>query len=500
MLAELISPAVALASPPTGCTEAAGAVVTCTFTGASEQSLLVPTGVSSVHVVASGAAGGSSLGGVGGHGATVTADLPVTAGTTLYVEVGIGGGARGSTVAGAGGGASDVRTCSVSSSSCGTLGTGSDPRLIVAGGGGGAGAAGGGGSGGAAGYGVSVTCNAGSQGVTASTGNGNTNNGGGAGGGTCVAGGTAGPAPSGGTIGQAGSAGQGGAGSSGGHGGGGGGGGYFGGGGGGGDYSHAVGNAGGGGGGSSYVATGATNVSMAQGSGSASVVITYTMPLDHLTLSPATHSIAAGAHQTYVVEAVDAYGYDLGDVTSSSTLSITGGPAGGSCAGAACTATTTGAYTVTATEAGHTATAALTVVAGALDHLTVSSSAASVTVGQAVTYTVEGFDAYGNSLGDLTSASAFAMTGGTCAANVCTPSTSGSHTVTITDQAISATATLSAAAAPVTVTPAATPPSSTNSGLAQTGAPDRELVIAGLILLLAGAGLLLATRRLGLSH
>jgi hypothetical protein len=118
---------------------------TYSFTG-SEQTFSVPAGVSQVHVLAVGGRGGANLDGIaGGSGAVVSADLTVTPGGTLYLEVGGNGGdATASTAAGGyngggasgfdaggGGGASDVRTAS--SASAGSLGT----RLLVAGGGGG---------------------------------------------------------------------------------------------------------------------------------------------------------------------------------------------------------------------------------------------------------------------------------------------------------------------------------------------------------------------------
>ena len=126
---------------------------TCTFgpTGA-EDTFVVPEGVSTIHVVATGAPGAVGNGGdTAGLGAQVSGDLPVAPGQTLYVNVGgaptsdpnncvedvdcIGGfnGGGSSSLGGGGGGASDVRTVprdqSVSLSY----------RLIVAGGGGGAG-------------------------------------------------------------------------------------------------------------------------------------------------------------------------------------------------------------------------------------------------------------------------------------------------------------------------------------------------------------------------
>src|SRR5947209_324501 len=142
------------------CAASAGASLpapaTYNFTG-SEQSYVVPAGVTMVHVVAvagKGAGGqpnGSLAGGAGGFGADVSADLPVTAGQTLYVEVGGnasgagpasngGGTGGGPEVGGGGGGASDVRTCHIGATCSGTDSLAS--RLVVAGGGGGGGAAG----------------------------------------------------------------------------------------------------------------------------------------------------------------------------------------------------------------------------------------------------------------------------------------------------------------------------------------------------------------------
>jgi len=104
---------------------------TFVYTG-TQQSFVVPAGVSNVTVVATGASGGvgfhgstGGAGGAGGRGAEVSAQLSVTPGETLYIEVGgTGAPAPGNTGAGSGGfnggaaggdngggGASDVRTC-----------------------------------------------------------------------------------------------------------------------------------------------------------------------------------------------------------------------------------------------------------------------------------------------------------------------------------------------------------------------------------------------------
>jgi hypothetical protein len=128
------------------------------YTG-SEQIFVVPAEVRSLHVSATGGAGGpGSQSHDGGLGAYVTTDIAVTPGETLYIEVGgagltggppaFGGGGAGGAdtlggqLGGAGGGASDIRRLPRSA-------PGSDAtRIVVAGGGGGGGYYGGGGGGG----------------------------------------------------------------------------------------------------------------------------------------------------------------------------------------------------------------------------------------------------------------------------------------------------------------------------------------------------------------
>ena len=252
---------------------------TFSFTGA-EQTFTVPAGVTSIHVVAKGAAGGPGLyfnaPSPTGRGASVAGDVAVSPGSTLYVEVGgtpttlvgcypsvpcVGGfnGGGSSHFGGGGGGASDVRT--VARADAGTL----DSRLLVAAGGGGSGELAlcqappfpNGGSGGDAG------ASGGTGGACVSTAGGT-----GGGAGTSSAGGTGG-SPSG----DAGAQGVGGNGGS--NTGGGGGGGLYGGGG-GGDFtfsSRDLNAAGGGGGGSNLVPAGGSS---ALTSDPANVTISYT--------------------------------------------------------------------------------------------------------------------------------------------------------------------------------------------------------------------------------
>jgi hypothetical protein len=137
-----------------GATSAAATTQIFSYTG-SEQTFTVPSGVSTIHVLAIGGQGGKA-GASGGSGAEVQGNLSVKPGQTLYVEVG-GEGGSGSIVspggfngggdgAGGGGGASDVRTVPRSE------GLFPDTRLIIAAGGGGGGSTGseGAGAGGAA--------------------------------------------------------------------------------------------------------------------------------------------------------------------------------------------------------------------------------------------------------------------------------------------------------------------------------------------------------------
>ena len=262
------------AALPPGCTQS-GATVTCTFSAGSEGAFAVPAGVSSLHVVVVGGGGGSSLNASGGPGAQVTSDLNVTSGSNLFIEVGIGGGAgdqaHGTT--GNGGGASDVRTCSIADSSCPAVGSANDPRLVVAGGGGGAGGVGGGRRGGAGGTGVNIPCNPGMDGTPTSDsdqGKGGGCTSGGAGGGGAA---TAGTASSGGAGGFRG---------------GGGGAGYFGGGGG---ASGNVVNGGGGGGGSSFGPTGSVFATATTGP---SVTISYTVPASALAATLVSDSTGKG--------------------------------------------------------------------------------------------------------------------------------------------------------------------------------------------------------------
>lgn len=246
------------------------------FPSATNTTFTVPTGITTITVKTWGAGGGggngsagTGVGGAGGGGGYAQADITVTAGESLTVNVGNGGTANTTaSYAGNGGGFSAL------------LRTGT--YLIQAGGGGGGGGTSGTGTGGAGGAGGGTSGVAGTAGT-----------GGGGGAGTTAAGGTAGTIGTGGVAGNSGAANQGGdgggsltncttavtgrggnggvgAGGKGGNtatcvGGGGGGGGRFGGGG-GGSASNTTNRSGGGGGGGSSLVTGA-NTTQTAGTG-----------------------------------------------------------------------------------------------------------------------------------------------------------------------------------------------------------------------------------------
>ncbi|HET8814049.1 MAG TPA: glycine-rich protein [Solirubrobacterales bacterium] len=260
----------------------------------NEQTFVVPSGVHLLHVLLIGGSGGQ--GGVaaeGGAAAEVMADLEVTPGETLYIEVGgtgkdnseggaggFNGGANGGGGAGGGGGASDIRL--VPGSTLLSL----ESRLVVAAGGGG-----GGGDG--------VTSPPGDGGDAGSAGESNEagNEGGGAGTEFGGGGGGFGNGESG-DSGELGSGGSGGNGEVGTNGGGGGGGGLNGGGGGGGGLNAG----GGGGGGGSSLVPAEGELEIAAPSASPRIVITYAPPPDINITSPtggATYTLGQAVTAIY---------------------------------------------------------------------------------------------------------------------------------------------------------------------------------------------------------
>jgi hypothetical protein len=193
------------------------------------------------------------------------------------------------------------------------------------------------------------------------------------------------------------------------------------------------------------IQAGTYTVSATDGSASDTSNLTVTPAgLDHLALSPAIATIAAGGSQVYSAEGFDAYNNDLGDMTAQATLSI--GP-GGSCDNTAhsCSATQPGTYSLTATDGPASGTATLTVTPAGLDHLVLSPPTATVAAGKVQPYTLEGFDVYNNSLGDMTGQATLSIgPGGSCdnSAHSCSATQPGTYTVTGTVGTATSTSTL----------------------------------------------------------
>jgi hypothetical protein len=83
---------------------------------------------------------------------------------------------------------------------------------------------------------------------------------------------------------------------------------------------------------------------------------------------------------------------------------------------------------------------------GPLASIVLSPASASVGAGGSVTFSATGYDADGNSLGDVTADTTFSITpDGSCTGPTCTATVVGPHTVTGTDGAFSATAALAVA-------------------------------------------------------
>ena len=131
--------------------------------------------------------------------------------------------------------------------------------------------------------------------------------------------------------------------------------------------------------------------------------------LDHIVISPASATIAAGATQTYTAEGFDVYDNSRGSVTGATIFTIS---AGGTCTDAACGSTLAGDYTVTGTDGVFTDTATLHVTAAALDHIVISPASATIAAGATQAYTAEGFDTYGNTRGSVTGATIFTISAG----------------------------------------------------------------------------------------
>jgi hypothetical protein len=121
-------------------------------------------------------------------------------------------------------------------------------------------------------------------------------------------------------------------------------------------------------------------------------------PLHHIITSPDSATITAGNSQTYTSQAFDEFDNPIGTVpgvTSGTAFSIEAN-AGGSWAANVYTSAKAGTWTVTGIYLGLTDTASLTVNAGALHNLTVTSDNYTQRVTVSFTVTVTAYDAFEN--------------------------------------------------------------------------------------------------------
>ena len=170
--------------------------------------------------------------------------------------------------------------------------------------------------------------------------------------------------------------------------------------------------------------------------------------LDHMTLAPSTATVASGVGQAYTATGFDKYNNSRGNVTAGTVFSIA---PDGSCSGATCGAGTAGTHTVTGTNGSVTAKATLSVTPGPVAKIVLSPQLASIGSGGTQAYSVEGFDAAGNDLGDVTSKASFGISPeGSCEGAVCTASHRGNHTVKATYEGFSNEASLEVESEPAT--------------------------------------------------
>ena len=163
------------------------------------------------------------------------------------------------------------------------------------------------------------------------------------------------------------------------------------------------------------------------GEGPAASVSGTPRPLDHLTLSPAGGSIAAGGMQDFHVEGFAADNTDLGDETPVAQFSI---EADGTCADASCGSTVAHDYNVTAVVAGVSGTTVLHVLPGPLAAIKVSPAKATMPRHSTRTFAARGYDQYDNLIGDETPNVVFTIApNGSCSAGSCTAQAAGVHRV-----------------------------------------------------------------------
>ena len=173
--------------------------------------------------------------------------------------------------------------------------------------------------------------------------------------------------------------------------------------------------------------------------------------MHHITISPDSATIIAGSTEAYTAQSLDQFDNLIANVTGSTAFGITPA-AGGSWAANVYTSAKAGLWTVTGTYSGLTDTATIGVAAGPLHHIIISPDGAAIIAGNPQSYTAEAFDQFSNTLGDVTSGTAFSIdlgAGGTWVTNVYTSAVVGLWTVTGTYTGLTDTTSLTVNVGPL---------------------------------------------------
>src|SRR5581483_9078883 len=180
-------------------------------------------------------------------------------------------------------------------------------------------------------------------------------------------------------------------------------------------------------------------------------------------ISPAVTVLVQDAHANNVTSATNAIALAIATNPGSATLSgtLSADAVGGTASFSTLAIDKVGSgYTLSAASSGLTGatSTAFAITPGPLHRIVLSPGTSTVTLGASQSFTAEGFDAFNNSRGDVTSATTFsAGLGASCTGASCTSEAPGSYTVTGTNGTVTATASLtvnaaSSGAAPVSNT------------------------------------------------